>query len=1109
MVLASLTGSLGDFSLDATFGDLSLDVSVEVSGFDLEALQAVVEIVEAVDSGSMESAAGPVLELLADVVDQFPLVDDALAPLEAVLALAGSLTGTEVTDAVEAATTSVPDDLLSGLPALDQRFATVAGLRSNPSVESLLDLASPLLGDGFDLDGSIGTVGTHLGAIRELVNLVGGLMTIETASSDLRRLTELAAGMLVPSEIESARRAATRFEGAALADLFVVIDPGDGALVELLAGPVGDYSLALRRLAAVIGRGMAFGEATLAVADVEALAGRIDAGSALLSETGLGSVRAAAEEVRGWLQPVLDIELPEPHEGLDAFAEEILGVVDELAGAVDQLDPAVLSGPVTAAFDDALSIFDQLAVAAEEVTTLLTTALGSIRGLVQSIDLSPVTDVLATVVTPLAAALDTIEGLVGDAQTGIETSSQTAIEGLTSVMASLDLAVEAIGEAFEQLDIAIDGLGLDQLQETLEGLVAPVASTLASAELAPYFDTANDVIGTAADVLDKVPFGLLPDDALADLAEAVEPVKSIDFQRDVADVLNARLAEIVAALDSDVLTQIEEAYLEVIEFLDDLDPNEPLVTLEAEGFDPMMVAVRSVDLAAVLAPVADVLAPIQEAIGSFDVVTEILAPIDDLLGEVLNQVDAFDPATLMAPIEAEVDGLRTEAIETLQLDRWQGWLDEAERVIGDLAANVDLNGLVEPLDRAFDELIDEVEGGSGGTAGRPGAEDGPSAIGTVVAGLLESSGLSIRATTFGTVSSWIGGADGAGAVVDRLTAAADAIDGLAAAVASVDLAGLIARLQPEHRAITTALAVHPVDSPLRLRLDGELAASSPQELLGPLVESHARYVASLAETGAALRRLAASGRSPVTAISQGLRDALRPLQPVIDRLRAFLIRIGVDAASLSLREIVVELLTTFRPSVLLTPMVSAVDTLRARLQSLAVDGLLGPIREAVTSVDAALQALDIGFVRVELQAVHAEIVALVDGLNPSTILGPAIDELEQLQQAAADFDPLAPVQAVVDQLTALIDQVDRDYRPTVLFGDITALYQRLVDALGALNVRDLLLPVLDAIELIQLQLAEGLDDTATALTALQASLPDESDLGGGASGGISLSVGVG
>ncbi len=1106
MVLASLTGSLGDFSLDATFGDLSLDVSVEVSGFDLEALQAVVDIVEAIDSGSMDSVADGVLDLLADVLDQFPLVDDALAPLQAVLTLAEVVTGNDVTNAIEAVTTSVPDDLMSGLPALDQRFAAVAGLRSNPSVEAVLDLASPLLGDGFDLDGSIGTVGTHLGAIRELVNLIGGLMTIETASSDLRRLTELAAGMLVPSEIEATLRAVNRFEGAALADLFVGIDPGDGALVELLAGPVGEYSLAVRQLAAVIGRGMAFGEATLATADVDALAARIDAGSARLSETGLAPVRSAAEEVRGWLQPVLDIELPEAQEGLDGFADQVLATVSDLAGAVDRLDPTVLSGPVSAGFDEALSVFDQLAVAAEEVTTLLTNALGSIRGLVLSIDLTPVTDVLAAVVTPLAEALDTIGSLVGDAQAGIETSSQDAIDGLEAAMASLDLAAAAVGDAFGQLEIAIDGLGLDQLQETLEGLIDPVASTLRRAELAPYFDTANDVIGTAADVLNKVPFGLLPDDALADLAEAVEPVKSIDFQRDVADVLNAKMAEIVEALDSDVLTQIEAAYLEVIEFLDDLDPNTPLAVVEAEAFDPMLAAVRSVDLAGLIAPAAEALAPIQDAIASFDAVTEILAPIDDLLAEVLNQVNAFDPATLMAPIEAEIDTIRTEATDALQLDRWQGWLDEAERVIGDLAANVDLNGLVEPLDRAFDELIDEVGGGG---AGRPGSEGGPSAIGTVIAGLLESSGLSIRATTFGTVTSWIGGVDGAAAVVDRLTAAADAIDQVSRAVASVDLTGLIAQLQPEHRAITTALAVHPADSPLRLRLDGELLASSPQELFGPLVESHAGYVASLTETASALRRLAASGRSPITAISQGLREALRPLQPVIDRLRAFLVRIGIDVASLSVREIVVELLSTFRPSVLLTPLVAAVDTLRSRLQSLAVDGLLGPIREAVTSVEAAVQALDIGFIRVELQSIHTEIIALVDGLNPSTVLGPALDQLDDLQQAVADFDPLAPVQAVVDQLTALIDQVDRDYRPTVLFGDITALYQRLVDALGALNVRDLLLPVLDAIELIQLQLAEGLDGSATALTALQASIPDESDLGGGASGGVSVSVGVG
>jgi hypothetical protein len=401
------------------------------------------------------------------------------------------------------------------------------------------------------------------------------------------------------------------------------------------------------------------------------------------------------------------------------------------------------------------------------------------------------------------------------------------------------------------------------------------------------------------------------------------------------------------------------------------------------------------------------------------------------------------------------------------------------------------------LDAAHDSLVDEVRGGHGG----------PSVAGTVVATLLESSGLGIRANSFGTVSAWIAGADGAAQVSGRLADAAAAVDAQLATVEAVDVQGLISRLQPMHRAIAAALEVHAESSYLRIRLDVDIAAASPQELLGPLAASQAAYVGSLRNNAVAVRRLAASGRSEITATSQGLRDALRPLQPFVDRLRALLVRFGLDPTGKSPRDVAVELMTTFRPSRLLEPLTSAVDVLRAKLESLAVDGLIGPVRDAVASVRAAVDAVDIGFIRTELAATHAEIVGLIESLSPTAILGDVLVEFEELQAALVEFDPLGPVREVVEATTAIIDEVDTDFRPTVLFAPVTDLYQRLVDALGVLDIRSLLQPVLDGLDGIEVQLGEGLDGTAQALTRLQDALPDAGSLGGGASASVSVGIG--
>ena len=124
--------------------------------------------------------------------------------------------------------------------------------------------------------------------------------------------------------------------------------------------------------------------------------------------------------------------------------------------------------------------------------------------------------------------------------------------------------------------------------------------------------------------------------------------------------------------------------------------------------------------------------------------------------------------------------------------------------------------------------------------------------------------------------------------------------------------------------------------------------------------------------------------------------------------------------------------------------------------------------------------------------------------NREHLLGDVLVEYEELQTALVEFDPLGPVREVVDAMTAIIDEVDTEFRPTVLFAPVTDLYQRLVGTLGALDLRSLLQPVLDGLDGIEIQLGEGLDGTAEALTKLQDALPD---LGGGASASVSVGIG--
>jgi hypothetical protein len=159
------------------------------------------------------------------------------------------------------------------------------------------------------------------------------------------------------------------------------------------------------------------------------------------------------------------------------------------------------------------------------------------------------------------------------------------------------------------------------------------------------------------------------------------------------------------------------------------------------------------------------------------------------------------------------------------------------------------------------------------------------------------------------------------------------------------------------------------------------------------------------------------------------------------------------------------------------------------VSALVRDGLLGPVRHAITDLQGVIAALDISFLTTELQSIHDELLADIDALRPSALLGPIVDSFEQTQQTILGFDPLGAGRAVVEAMKAAVAEVVNDFRPTTIFGPILDLYDHILEIASGLDVKNLLQPVLTALHDIEAQLDEGLDRTADALDELQAALP--------------------
>ena len=323
----------------------------------------------------------------------------------------------------------------------------------------------------------------------------------------------------------------------------------------------------------------------------------------------------------------------------------------------------------------------------------------------------------------------------------------------------------------------------------------------------------------------------------------------------------------------------------------------------------------------------------------------------------------------------------------------------------------------------------------------------------------------------------------------RLSSAAEALEATLEAVRAVEPEALVAAVQPVHRALVAALAAHPEESLLRRSVDPLLARADPLALLGTTVDNHARYVAALEDGLAVVRRLETSHRSELTAVVGGLREALRPLTAIPDRVTAVFARFGVEVEGRSLGAIVAETLDTLTPARALAPLEPAVAALKAKVAALVDEGLVAPAQTAVADLQRVLDVLDIGFLRTELEALQREVGQEVEALRPSALLGELVTSAEQTLEAVADFDPLGAVRQVVDDMKEAIDTVVNDFRPTLLFAPILASYDDILAAAGGLDVRNLLEPILTALTEIELQLEQGLDDAATALERLQEALP--------------------
>jgi hypothetical protein len=1088
---------------------VTLEASFTDGGFDLAAtLDGVTSSVVNADFGEVQFDASEVLDLAAALAPpELTAVLDAAASIASVTGVAaGALASPDellaplrvVLEPLDLAAAINLDDLAGaltggqGLTALEGRIDAVAGALGTGPLADLVQLAGLRL-PGISLSNTLAAVGGPFGGVISLATLLAGLMATEAITAKVLRQAGLLDRVL---DFDVAHDAGVRLERlAGRAELVTSIrslDPDDPVAVEMYAAPVIEFLRTVHEVRDTWSQGLGFGEATLLGLDVVGCTAGLESAKLILSERALAPIRELAAQLRALVDPVLAATLPDPSSALGSAVAEGLTVLIDLEGSVRSFDAAGAVNLVTGGLDSILEPVAAIADAVESVGTVVASAIRSIRDLVDGIDLTPVTDTFETILDPINTTLDAIEQAIGVAQEPIETVAGAVGAVLDEVRGVIEDAADIISTALGRVSVSLEAVDIAAVQAAIEAGLGGVTDLLDAAELTPYFDASVGAIDTATGVIDAVPFGMLPTDVQQEVVDAVRPIKRIDFDA-IADGLRAELTAIMDALDTDVLDEVDAAYRAVIAFLESIDPNAAIAEFEAGPFEEFHQSVLAVDPAAVLEPVDAVLDDVRGLLTGVDA-TAIIAPIQGVFDGLLAELDALNPATLLEPLRDEVDAVRARIEETLQLSMWSDHVTTARDAVVDLLDRIDPAS----MSAAFSTTVVE--------ALKAQLEDVEAPAGALITGLAQAAGLDAEAGAWRAVRSWFEDVDGRSSVEHRLALAAGLTAQVEVKVEALDPAPLIAVAQRHYRAVSDAVAGHPADSALRRTLDPLLAAAVPANVLGPLIENRARLQAKLAVDAGALAAASMKGRSEITAITDGLRDALMPLASIPVWLRNLVGRFGIDDPEQPLSGILQRLLEAAGPDRLLPPLTGLLMAIRDKAKEV-VDAAFAPATDLVGTVESMVAAVDLGPIIDEVSGLHGDVVTQVGSLSPEVLLGDTLAAFDGVVARVEAFDPLAPVRAVIDDLQATIESTFETLTPSILFRAVGDAYDTIVDLAAGLDVKGLLEPVLDALAGIAGQLDGGLEMTADALGRLQAALPGEVT-SSSASGSVSVDVGV-
>lgn len=1094
--------------VSASIGNLQTDAGgalTEMNGVSLPDLSTEFDqagnLSSGIDLNSITNSLNAVLQQIPEL-DNLPVANDIVGPVQNVIDLAEKLNALDWPNTLQDFESGLQEQISSNgdfLSRLEELASFLQGNASLDAVKSLLESLAELTGTNLSADQL--KLPELLPAVQAISRLIGHLMSMWHQLNEGNQLANFVGKQLDADSISAGVQQVTKQlqeTGAVpLQQMINDLDVNDDAAVAAVKQAIHNAALPVVALRDAIAEGMGFGEATLVQLNPDKLRLAIKAASSDLCSLDLTPLTNVVQNVAGTLQPMFTVDFGNaPAETLESWLTRLEGRVTDLASGIDSYDVSSLTAPLTQGIEAVLAVPEEITNALQTVKLSVKQGLDTIENAVQAIPVENVANAIRTVLDPIADALEFIGDLVGQIQSVLETAISTLQGALDTAETAVDKVKDAIEDIFQQAKSYIDSLNLEQVIGEVSEQIQNFADLLNKADMTPYFDAVVDALETTTDVVDKVPFDMLPDSMEQDVVDLVKPVKDVDvtaFSNDISSLLQigpdgkfSLRPDLEAALAG-----IQDKYNQLLEVVRQADPDALLSDIDKE-LSNLQQKIQELTPNVALEPVQQAIDDVKQAIGSFNL-NETLAPLNEGFDDLLEKIDEFKPSTMLQPLEDRLAEVRSAVFGSLQLDSWQEPLQDLREQTINLLDPLDPNQLQPALESLVDELKSQTNSLSQLELGY--------LVGSFINSLLGGAGA--RADAFQAVLEWLTSNAGTSLLTGLAGSASSAIDQAKSAVQQVDPQAIAVQLQPSINGINSAINSLP-DGVVKTELQ-QCASSLEVELaIGGFAIHRQRYLLSLTDASAAFTELANEGLSEVDLAVNQLRDAFNPLNFAREFFRQILGFLGISGFEQGLQQVVnntFDVATPARLAGIFTPLLTA---LKGRLTAL-LDGFLNPVLDAIADLQALENQLSLADLMLELDEIHAAARQKVAALHPNNLLGDVVSAFNDSQTDVLNFDPLGPIN---EGLTSLQDSSTR------VLGKLSAqeilktpleIYADVLSVLESLDLGDLLTPVLDVLDNLSEKVTSGMTDTSTAFIRLQDALPDQV---GGTSVSGSVSVGA-